>query len=52
MKIQLLILECIENKQNILCIGAVGTDKIYMATTLGVKVCSLGKKSAFLEERI
>ena len=36
-----------EHKQNILCLGAVGTGKTYLATALGVKECSLGKKVRF-----
>ena len=46
-KKQLLSLDFIESKQNILCLGAVGTGKTYMATALGVKACSLGKKVRF-----
>lgn len=46
-KEQLLSLDFIENKQNILCLGAVGTGKTYMATALGVKACSFGKKVRF-----
>lgn len=41
---QLLSLDFIDNKQNILCLGAVDTGKTYMATALGVKACSRGKK--------
>lgn len=44
---QLLSLDFIDNKQNILCLGAVGTGKTYMATALGVKACSRGKKVRF-----
>ncbi len=46
-KEQLLSLDFIESKQNILCLGAVGTGKTHMATALGVKACSLGKKVRF-----
>ncbi len=46
-KEQLLGLDFIENKQNILCLGAVGTGKTHMATALGVKACSFGKKVRF-----
>lgn len=46
-KEQLMSLDFIENKQNILCLGAVGTGKTYLATALGVKACSLGKKVRF-----
>lgn len=46
-KEQLLSLDFIEHKQNILCLGAVGTGKTYLATALGVKACSLGKKVRF-----
>src|SRR5690554_3680724 len=46
-KEQLLSLDFIEKKQNILCLGAVGTGKTYLATALGVKACSLGKKVRF-----
>ncbi len=44
---QLLSLDFIENKQNILCLGAVGTGKTYLATALGVKACTMGKKVRF-----
>lgn len=44
---QLLSLDFIEQKQNILCLGAVGTGKTYLATALGVKACSQGKKVRF-----
>ena len=46
-KEQLLSLDFIESKQNILCLGAVGTGKTHMATALGVKACSLGRKVRF-----
>lgn len=46
-KEQLLGLDFIKNKQNILCLGAVGTGKTHMATALGVKACSFGKKVRF-----
>jgi DNA replication protein DnaC len=46
-KEQLMSLDFIESKQNILCLGAVGTGKTLMATALGVKACSLGKKVRF-----
>jgi DNA replication protein DnaC len=46
-KEQLMSLEFIEQKKNILCIGAVGTGKTYLATALGVKACSQGKRVRF-----
>jgi DNA replication protein DnaC len=46
-KEDLLSLNFIEQKQNILCIGAVGTGKTYLATALAVKACSKGKKAKF-----
>lgn len=46
-KEQLMTLDFIEKKQNILCLGAVGTGKTYLATALGLKACSLGKKVRF-----
>ena len=46
-KEQLLSLEFIEQNENILCIGAVGTGKTYLATALGVKACSQGKRVRF-----
>lgn len=46
-KEQLLSLRFIEEKKNILCIGAVGTGKTYLATALGVKACSQGKRVRF-----
>ncbi len=46
-KEQLLSLDFVEKKQNILCLGAVGTGKTFMATALGVKACSCGKKVRF-----
>lgn len=36
-KEQLMSLDFVENKQNILCLGAVGTGKTFLATALGVK---------------
>jgi DNA replication protein DnaC len=41
-------LEFIEQKKNILCIGAVGTGKTYLATALGVKACCTGQASTVL----
>ncbi|NMB46799.1 MAG: ATP-binding protein [Firmicutes bacterium] len=46
-KEQLLSLDFIEKKKNIICLGAVGTGKTYLATALGVKACSKGKKVRF-----
>jgi len=46
-KEQLLSLDFIEKKQNILCLGAVGTGKTYLATALGVKACTQGKRVRF-----
>ena len=37
---ELTIADFIEQKQNVLCVGAVGTGKTYLATALGVKACS------------
>ncbi len=44
---ELLSMEFIENKQNILCLGAVGTGKTHLATALGVKASTMGKKVRF-----
>jgi DNA replication protein DnaC len=46
-KEQLLSLDFIKKKQNIICLGAVGTGKTYLAIALGVKACSQGKKVRF-----
>lgn len=46
-KKHLISLNFIDQKQNVLCVGAVGTGKTYLATALGVKACSLGKKVRF-----
>lgn len=46
-KEQLMSLEFIEQKKNVLCIGAVGTGKTYLATALGVKACAQGKRVRF-----
>jgi DNA replication protein DnaC len=46
-KEQLLGLDFIERNQNILCLGAVGTGPPYLATALGVKACTQGKKCVF-----
>jgi DNA replication protein DnaC len=46
-KEQLMSIDFIEQKQNVLCVGAVGTGKTYLATALGVKACSQGKKVRF-----
>ena len=48
-KQQLFSLEFIEKKQNILCLGAVGTGKTYLATALGVKACTKGKQVSFYQ---
>ncbi|NMB00155.1 MAG: ATP-binding protein [Firmicutes bacterium] len=46
-KEQLLSLEFVEENKNVLCIGAVGTGKTYLATALGVKACAKGKRVRF-----
>lgn len=46
-KEQLLSLEFIERKENLLCMGAVGTGKTHLAIALGVKACSEGKRVRF-----
>lgn len=44
-KEQLMSLEFIEQKKNILCTGAVGTGKTYLATALGVHLIVDGRKT-------
>lgn len=46
-KEQLMSLEFIERKENVLCIGAVGTGKTHLAIALGVKACAQGKRVRF-----
>lgn len=46
-KEQLLSLDFIDQNKNILCVGAVGTGKTYLATALGVRACTTGKKVKF-----
>lgn len=40
-------LEFIERRENLLCIGAVGTGKTHLAIALGVKACMAGKSVKF-----
>lgn len=44
---QITALDFLEKKENLLFLGAVGTGKTYLATALGIKACSLGKKVKF-----
>ncbi len=37
----------IENKQNLICYGSVGTGKTHLATAIGVEACKQGKKVRF-----
>lgn len=46
-KEQILSLDFIDQRENVLMLGAVGTGKTHLATALGVKACLNGKKVAF-----
>lgn len=46
-KDDLVSLDFIEQRENVLCIGAVGTGKTHLATALGLKACSQGKRVRF-----
>ena len=46
-KEQLLSLEFIKRKENLLCIGAVGNGKSHLAAAIGLKACTEGKKVKF-----
>jgi len=46
-KDRLLSLEFIDRRENILCIGAVGTGKTHLAIALGLKACTQGKAVRF-----
>lgn len=46
-KEQITALDFLEKKENLLLLGAVGTGKSHLATALGIKACSLGKKVKF-----
>lgn len=46
-KEQILSLDFVPLKENVLMLGAVGTGKTHLATALGVKACLTGKKVAF-----
>jgi len=46
-KKDLLSLEFIDKKENILMLGSVGTGKTHLATALGIKACSYDKKVKF-----
>lgn len=43
----LIELDFIDRRQNVLCIGAVGTGKTHLATALGLKACTQGKAVRF-----
>ena len=40
-------LDFIENKENVLMVGSVGTGKTHLATALGIKACMQGKRVSF-----
>jgi len=46
-KADLLTLDFINKKENVLMLGAVGTGKTHLATALGIKACSKNKKVQF-----